>query len=308
MCVKIVETRVYRKYESWLHKDIYCCAKIKCWRMSQVEIKLFNEINFVHSDGQFSKQPFNDSDIIIKLEDATSFYDFIMECCNKLLNKPSTMTSPCGFIRINRESVVPYTLVGDKKYMPLFYFEGEIDNIKSDTIQITGWELSYLKFCCKVQGIRSELYDFEYISVICLDEIKKYFPANTEFEDFWPTKITESLLLNKPNQSHGVNNVNGYKTIIPQPQSASKIYQQYNSNHLVGLNNVRYTNIDVPVNNVLPKGVDAPSNNPLYSSTYSMSGVNNQGQTLINGNLHSLPSLVISGGDIQRFLLENRSK
>ena len=64
----------------------------------------------------------------------------------------------CGFFRINGESVVPYTVKEGVKYVPLFYFEGETDHLKLKSESVEGWDLAYLKFCCKVQGIRNELF------------------------------------------------------------------------------------------------------------------------------------------------------
>ncbi len=67
----------------------------------------------------------------------------------------------CGFFRINGESVVPYTLRDGVKFVPLFYFEGETEHLKLKSDQVNGWDLAYLKFCCKVQGIRNELFSSE---------------------------------------------------------------------------------------------------------------------------------------------------
>ena len=62
-----------------------------------------------------------------------------------------TFLNRCGFFRINGESVVPYTMKEGVKYVPLFYFEGETDHLKLKSDKVDGWDLAYLKFCCKVQ-------------------------------------------------------------------------------------------------------------------------------------------------------------
>lgn len=54
--------------------------------------------------------------------------------------------------RINGESVVPYTVKEGTKYVPLFYFEGETDHLKLKSETVNGWDLAYLKFCCKVSA------------------------------------------------------------------------------------------------------------------------------------------------------------
>ena len=116
------------------------------------------------------------------------------------------------------------------KYVPLFYFEGETDHLKLKSETVNGWDLAYLKFCCKVslknlhcaficpfytnvksillfarshfcfhlqvQGIRNELFSNEICSVVALEEIKGHFPAGTTFEDYWPAKGSIEALPN----------------------------------------------------------------------------------------------------------------
>ena len=45
---------------------------------------------------------------------------------------------------------MPYTVKEGTKYVPLFYFEGETDHLKLKSETVNGWDLAYLKFCCKV--------------------------------------------------------------------------------------------------------------------------------------------------------------
>lgn len=133
-------------------------------------------------------------DLIVRLSDAQKFQQFLDVCYKKLTNY-STPNDKCGFIRINNESVVPYTVRDGQKMVPLFYFEGETENLKLKADSLSGWDLSYLKFCCKVQGIRNELFASETVAVISLDDIKSYFPQGTIFEDYWPNKVVDTQLL-----------------------------------------------------------------------------------------------------------------
>jgi hypothetical protein len=139
-------------------------------------------------------------DLVVLLKDAEEFQSFLEVCINKLVYDFSGPKDRCGFIRINGESVVPFTLCGDKKYVPLFYFEGETDSLKLKAEKLEGWNLSYLKFCCKVQGIRSELFSSDTCSVISLNDIRSYFPPGTSFEDYWPSKGVEKSMLLDPSR------------------------------------------------------------------------------------------------------------
>merc|ERR1711963_678997 len=107
---------------------------------------------------------------------------FLDLCHKKLVLKKSNASDRCGFFRINGESVVPYTVKEGTKYVPLFYFEGETEHLKLKSEVVDGWDLAYLKFCCKVQGIRNELFANDVCKVVALEEIKGHFPSGTTFE------------------------------------------------------------------------------------------------------------------------------
>ena len=193
--VRMVEMKLLNKYLSYLHSDIYSCTCIRSYYITDAEARLLNEVNVRHCEGQFGRDPFTSKDLVVRLQDAGEFYNFLDVCYNKLLLSSSNPKDKCGFIRINGESVVPYTVRDGFKYVPLFYFEGETDNLKLKAEKLEGWDLAYLKFCCKVQGIRNELFASETCSVISLSDIKSYFPPGTVFEDYWPSKVVDSQLL-----------------------------------------------------------------------------------------------------------------
>jgi hypothetical protein len=192
--VRIVENKLLNKYLNVLHQDLYNCTSVRSYYITDVEARLLDEINFRHCDQYFGKEKFSSKDLIVRLSDAQKFQQFLDVCYKKLTNF-STPNDKCGFIRINSESVVPYTVRDGQKMVPLFYFEGETDNLKLKADSLSGWDLSYLKFCCKVQGIRNELFASETVAVISLDDIKSYFPQGTIFEDYWPNKVVDTQLL-----------------------------------------------------------------------------------------------------------------
>jgi hypothetical protein len=198
--VRIVEQKLLNKYLNVLHQDLYNCTSIRSYYITDIEARLLDEINFRHCDQYFGKEKFSMKDLIVRLSDAQKFQQFLEVCYKKLTNY-STPNDKCGFIRINSESVVPYTVRDGQKMVPLFYFEGETENLKLKADSLSGWDLSYLKFCCKVQGIRNELFASETVAVISLDDIKSYFPQGTIFEDYWPNKVVDTQLL-MPQKSH----------------------------------------------------------------------------------------------------------
>jgi len=116
------------------------------------------------------------------------FHEFLDLCHKKIVLKKSTASDRCGFFRINGESVVPYTMKEGTKYVPLFYLEGETEKLKLQSEVVDGWDLAYLKFCCKVQGIKNELFANDFCKVVALNEITRFFPNDTTFEEYWPSE------------------------------------------------------------------------------------------------------------------------
>lgn len=203
--VRMVETKLLNKYLAHLHQDIYSCTSVRSYYITDAESRLLNDINHKHCDTQFGREMFTLKDLVVRLSDANKFFQFLDICYKKLLLGSSGPSDKCGFIRINKESVVPYTVRDDQQFVPLFYFEGETDNLKLKAASLSGWDLSYLKFCCKVQGIRNELFADDSVPVISLTDIKSYFPVGTEFEEYWPNKVVENQLLigNSAQKSNG---------------------------------------------------------------------------------------------------------
>ncbi|KAJ8718308.1 hypothetical protein PYW08_002545 [Mythimna loreyi] len=234
VAVRMVEIKLLNKYLNYLHADIYSCTCIRSYYITEIEARLLNEINNRHCDGQFGREPFSQKDLVVRLSDAYEFYNFLDVCYNKLLRGTTNSKDKCGFIRINKESVVPYTVRDNQKFVPLFYFEGETDNLKLKADQLKGWDLSYLKFCCKVQGIRNELFASETCSVISLSDIKSYFPPGTEFEEYWPNKVVDSQLLISAKGGAG----GGQWTRAPPAPPPGVVGGVGVGSNAVGLNNV----------------------------------------------------------------------
>ncbi|XP_031828704.1 uncharacterized protein LOC116425311 isoform X2 [Nomia melanderi] len=252
--VRILESKLLNKYLSYLHSDIYSCTCIRSYYITEAESKLFTEINVKHCENQFGREQFTCKDLVVRLSDAKEFYTFLDVCYTKLTagTNPNVTSGQkadkCGFIRINKESVVPYTVKDGLQYVPLFYFEGETENLKLKAEKLEGWDLSYLKFCCKVQGIRNELFASETCSVISLNDIKSYFPPGTGFEDYWPTKVMDSQLLVN---SKGGGGGGGWTKQPPTPPATKPVSVQ---------NNVNKATINAraaPMHNMLPRGTVA---------------------------------------------------
>ncbi|XP_043263558.1 uncharacterized protein LOC122403855 isoform X2 [Colletes gigas] len=284
--VRILESKLLNKYLSYLHSDIYSCTCIRSYYITEAESKLFTEINVKHCENQFGRDQFTCKDLVVRLSDAKEFYTFLDVCYTKLTAGTNPNVSgghnkadKCGFIRINKESVVPYTVKDGLQYVPLFYFEGETENLKLKAEKLEGWDLSYLKFCCKVQGIRNELFASETCSVISLNDIKSYFPPGTGFEDYWPTKVMDSQLLVT---SKGSGTGGGWTKQPPTPPATKPVTVQNNVNKTPL--NARVT----PMHNMLPRG-------SVPNASQVQRGVTQPRPVVTTHPAHSSPTTLSSG-------------
>lgn len=238
--VRMVERRLLNRYLQVLPPEVNSCTCIRSYYITDAESKLLNEINMKHQDCIYGKEAFTSKDLVVRLKDAKEFQKFLDLCHKKLVLKRSNASDRCGFFRINGESVVPYTVKEGTKYVPLFYFEGETDHLKLKSETVNGWDLAYLKFCCKVQGIRNELFSNEICSVVALEEIKGHFPAGTTFEDYWPAKGSIEALPNT-RASAGAGNWTQKPAGQPNKMQGNAVQMQPNGiqslNQLSALNN-----------------------------------------------------------------------
>ena len=174
------------KFWPMLPSEVHYCAVPQVSIVTTAEANLLYEIRMMHQHiTNSTKDP---KEVLIRLDDAKELQKFLTLCHKKLVLKKSSSSDKCGFFRINGMSVVPYVVKEGTKYMPLFYFEGETDQLKLRTESVLGWDLAYLRFCCKVQGVSTKLVPDKICPVVALEDIKNHFPAETFFEDFWPDK------------------------------------------------------------------------------------------------------------------------
>ncbi|CAG9861214.1 unnamed protein product [Phyllotreta striolata] len=187
VCYKMLEIRICAKLFAGYYKQLVSCANVKYAQVTQAEAGLLNDINSNHCNFQFGKEKYSTEDILLKLNDAGQLCAFLHACYLRIENiKEYDISNRCGFIRINKESVVPYVVLGGQKCVPLFYFEGEISYLKKFTLRAEGWDFAYLKFCCKIQGIRNDLILGSYCPVVSITHLTNHFPPDTVFEEYWP--------------------------------------------------------------------------------------------------------------------------
>merc|ERR1712156_46182 len=281
--VRMVERKLLNRFLQVLPAEVNNCTCIRSYYITDSESKLLNEINLKHADNHFGKEAFTSKDLVVRLADAKEFYRFLDLCYKKLVLKRSNASDRCGFFRINGESVVPYTMRDNTKYVPLFYFEGETDHLKLSSDQVDGWDLAYLKFCCKVQGIRNELFSADVCRVVALDEIKSHFPGGTTFEDYWPAKgsiepvnhaqrVSAGNWTQKPVSVVPQNHANAQHGVPAQNNSAQRIptathsRQNYSSQQQTQQQSAAMTSYAQQLNTVAA----AAAAQRNYASTYEM--------------------------------------
>ncbi|KAJ8916128.1 hypothetical protein NQ315_004495 [Exocentrus adspersus] len=198
LSLRMVKQRLLQKYDNWFTDEVRSCFSITALCATTSEAKLLNEINFRHCDTFYGQLEFTIADNIIRLDDVKEMCNFYNFCHLILIERVAVPHKKCGFIKIAAQNCVPYTWHEDKQYVPLFYFEGECKYLEERSLPLTGWDLAYLKLCCKIQGIRKTLFDGESVRVVELELVKKFFPPGTPFDETWPTHTSIDTLVLRP--------------------------------------------------------------------------------------------------------------
>jgi len=177
-------------------------ADISSHKVTEAEAILLNEINARHCDNGFGRNESFVRDLLVKSDEFVNFYSFLNLCSDKMVLKKSQVgKDKCGFLRIAGSSDVPYVLIQDRKYLPLFYFEGEVGSLARK--EIRSWDWAYLKFCCKIQGVKEELMPKDSCPVIALKELQTYFPSDTTYTEYWPSKDFLNKIFSKKTTMSG---------------------------------------------------------------------------------------------------------
>ncbi|VVC28879.1 Hypothetical protein CINCED_3A020835 [Cinara cedri] len=188
-----LENEILKKYFNYKNMDVFSCISLKTYTIDKCEAKLLTNINNLHAGKKYGKKlKFKAGiDWIISLEDAKELYEFIEYCYIKLRNNSvPDRKEKCGFILIDSHFIVSYYIKDNQKFIPLFYFENKMnDLIRHCAIKLENWDLAYLKFWFKVQGVRKEFFASDSCTVISLNDIKRYCKSETTFTECWPAKI-----------------------------------------------------------------------------------------------------------------------
>ncbi len=259
ICVRIAESTVLQHYLRYFNAEVFTCITIPSYNITRSEAELLNSINEDHCSGVFGKTTFStDKDLVVKLDDLRRFHNFIEVCFNKLnKSKKTGSMNKCGFIRIDRDSVVPFVRKDELQFVPLFYFEGEVDTLQPSAITVENWDLAFLKFCCKIHGISHELFEKDQCQVVPIDCIKTYFPSDTLFEDYWPSQIVNTV--------KSVNSRNGTMSWIKKPPGMVSTQSTIPANASRLLNH----------RNDAVSSVNVPAYPPTYSNPNSVNPTNN---------------------------------
>jgi hypothetical protein len=155
--------------------------------------------------------------------------------------------------------------------------------MKTKAINLENWDLAYLKFCCKVQGIKNELFASEQCLVTSLEDVKSYFPEGTKFDDYWPSKVVE---MQTPNR----NDVNGNHSWVQTPHidSSAAVPQTTIQNAVHSLANKTAQSALVKQLHNNQRGNSSPVINNVSTPTYPQSNV--WSTSMVGNNLNSVQS------------------
>lgn len=198
---RIAESRLcYNLNYEYLHQNFFKYISVKCYFISGHEAKLLNDV-ITNSDSQiYGSELFEaGKDSIVHEDDVQELYTFINICYTKLMCYDYRLNNAkCGYITINSKFVVPYCIIDDQKYIPLFCFEDKDNCLIDSAIKIENWNFAYIKLSCMILNIvdnKNEIYTRNMCMGTTLNVIKYNFSPDTNFEEYWPRKVNNTQFL-----------------------------------------------------------------------------------------------------------------
>ncbi|XP_050439541.1 uncharacterized protein LOC126845012 [Adelges cooleyi] len=190
---RIVE-KVFHKY---LHHPfdgdtVRECIRIDSFAMTRAEQNLLNYINQVHCDQMYDKWSFDmNRDVLLRLEDVEELFVFIKIFYDKtVFNTLRIRQQRCGFLKVNNRKFLPYCVKDNRKYIPLFCLEGNLDAVKPHSVLMTDWNLAYLKYVCQLLELPNWLFSGDSILAATLQVAKTTLPPDTVYEEYWPIVVS----------------------------------------------------------------------------------------------------------------------
>lgn len=199
----MAEYQLLKNYLYYVRSFIYTsCTSIIAYRIIDTEAEILNHLNETYYGYGKEFQFYAGKDCIVSLEDVHNFYLFLEVCYKKLVcNTTSGYKDKCGFIQLNHDisCCLPYCTQGGQRYVPLLYLDGSTQSLAQRAIKLEKWNLAYLKFCCRIHGIKDELFYGSSWLVVSLDDVKNSFPPETDYTDIWPNHLAAEYFLNNQN-------------------------------------------------------------------------------------------------------------
>ncbi|KAH8374984.1 hypothetical protein KR200_010481 [Drosophila serrata] len=179
-----------------LHPNIAKCGpNVRKYKILASEIKLINEINSKHCNGQFGGK-LTQNEFLMTLRDALDCYQFRSECYRMLTSDfADTPQNKCGFIHLSGGSFISYIVVNGRPVVPLSYIKDVPDEVKAKSQVVRGWDLSYLKFCALVEGSTANTLAIDSMTVIPLEDAREKLNEEGEIEYYWPSSDVTSEFL-----------------------------------------------------------------------------------------------------------------
>ena len=189
--VKMVEARLLSKFPKMKQGDLSNVGPIFSYYVTDSEAKLLTEINTRCYNHGFGTKPFSTKDLIVSLENFSSFYDKAkkhfqandVSASTALQSHALRQVAPaCGWLQINN-TVIPYVTRGGVKHVPLSvvkYGAGLLldSRVSGFKVACSDIEVQLLNSACRKARVnftfstRTKLIKLEHVIRLCQPNVK----------------------------------------------------------------------------------------------------------------------------------------
>ena len=187
LSVLMLEKTLLEPFLKTLPYEVITNPTIFSHKVTSSERRLLYEINNDHCNSSFGRTELFMNDLLVRSEDFCQYFTYLSLCQARISPQRLDGEKRFGFLRINNTSDVPYVVVRGQKMIPLFYFE-EAGGGGVREVDVSGWDWTYLRFCCKVQGVKQAMLTGSSCPCVSQGDLKTLLPMGTSFQEYWPEK------------------------------------------------------------------------------------------------------------------------
>lgn len=220
---RMVEKKFLLHYWQILNNSVFECITIRCYFMNSCQRAVFDRINYCFCDNIFVPNLTTRKDLMISLKDLIDMLKFLKFCETYTSSPAINLDNRCGYINIDN-CIMPFVKIENEIYVPSAYFE----KVPGDLVlyDVYGDDLWYMKYCCLLLNVYSDIHNKTKCISIKLADIRKYFSS---ISFYVPDLSMRRRVLNEPQNGQSEQVVPSFTTDLTVENERTQTIDESNA-------------------------------------------------------------------------------